>query len=248
MLGTEQIPPEVEHEYGVWQDLYHSSGCVGHLGPQLLVAMVRRIGFGKVRDEAASAESVDWRQYPIGKTRVEARFMGQWMPGLFLGFVENGMIAVRLDDDTYVRECRPDMVRLAGIVDDEDAMPEGPSQAILDLLDKPASAVEPEEPAEPADEPAEEPAEPPEEVQAEEPAEEPAPPATAPTDIPSIQDWTAVRAATPVTVLRDGTTIDGTFVRARQDGNGNQYVTVAFAERGKRRTRELPADLVALMQ
>jgi hypothetical protein len=64
---------------------------------------------------------------------VEAHFFGDWQPGVFVGFVEAGMLAVRLDGDPVVRECRPSIVRLANRTVVDDAIPD-PDNALTAAL------------------------------------------------------------------------------------------------------------------
>jgi len=112
MLGVE-APEEVRAECELRTRMYHADGNSGPLGSVALIEMVRWMGLSPKNVERP-VEKVDWRQYPQdGTVRVEARFFGAWMPGRFLGFVEAGTLAVRLEEDATVKECRPDMVRLA---------------------------------------------------------------------------------------------------------------------------------------
>ena len=55
-----------------------------------------------------SATNTAFVRAPAGKTWRFAVY------GVFLGFVEGGTVAVRLDGDDLVRECRPGMLRLGG--------------------------------------------------------------------------------------------------------------------------------------
>jgi hypothetical protein len=79
-----------------------------------LVDLARHLGLAPEPDPEQAAVA-DWRKVPAdGTARVEAQFFGEWVPGVFLGFVEGGTVAVRLDGDDLVRECRPGMLRLGG--------------------------------------------------------------------------------------------------------------------------------------
>jgi len=179
MLGCE-VPDEVRAECDLRTRMYHADGNSGPLGSVALIDMVRWMGLSPKNVERP-VEQVDWRQYPQdGTVRVEARFFGQWMAGRFLGFVEAGTLAVRLEDDATVEECRPDMVRLAdgislssggSLVDEQAAPPEdedGPDarlqlleeEPVVDISEESEPDVEYEEEAEPqpvaSDQPAEE--------------------------------------------------------------------------------------------
>lgn len=120
MLGVDEIPAKVAAEYAVRLTMYHGDGNSGPLGSLGLIPMVRSLGLGPAAREP-DAEVTDWRTVPAdGSARIEANYMGSWCPGVFLGFVADGTLAVRLDeDDGMVRECRRHMVRLTGVVDPE---------------------------------------------------------------------------------------------------------------------------------
>jgi len=113
LLCVDEIPAALEAEYEIWQSMWHRTGGTGDMGPMLLIPLLRSLRMGKAKAEQPQGK-IDWTLYPQdGTVRVEARYMGQWMPGKFIGFVEHGILALRLDDDPMVRECRPDMVRLS---------------------------------------------------------------------------------------------------------------------------------------
>jgi hypothetical protein len=58
-------------------------------------------------------EAVQWDSLPTdGSVLVDALFRGQWMPGVYLGLIPNGTLAVRLDSDEWVHECRAHILRL----------------------------------------------------------------------------------------------------------------------------------------
>lgn len=111
MLGYDEIPEPIEKEVALRTQLYHCCGGSGPLGVLALISLIRDMKLAPAI-QAARPDRIDWEQYDQNFTvRVEARFFGEWMPGLFGGFVENGTLAVRLDDDPMIRECRPEMVR-----------------------------------------------------------------------------------------------------------------------------------------
>ena len=114
ILKTEAIPDDILREVSMRTVLFHRDGNSGSLKTLALIEAVRFLGY-EPQFEEPKAPVVDWRTIPgDGSFRVEARFNGAWMPGVFLGLVEHGTCAVRLDDDEFVRECRPDMVRIEG--------------------------------------------------------------------------------------------------------------------------------------
>jgi len=145
MLGESQTSLEIEHEYKVRLQMYHRDGNSGPLGTLGLLDMLR---FLKLAPPAAEerAPEIDWREMPQdGRVRVEARFWGSWMPGVFLGFIESGTLAIRLDHDPVIRECRKDMVRFVEISDSPFELPEPPSPAAA-VLEKPEPVEEQSEP------------------------------------------------------------------------------------------------------
>ena len=114
ILRVEAIPEAVAAEYEIRQSMFHRGGASGPLGVMALVDLARHLGLAPEPDPEQAAVA-DWRKVPAdGTARVEAQFFGEWVPGAFLGFVEGGTVAVRLDGDDLVRECRPGMLRLGG--------------------------------------------------------------------------------------------------------------------------------------
>lgn len=113
ITGLPEIPPKLEEEYELRLRLYHADGNSGPLGSIGLIDLVRFLGYGRTFAQER-VEVIDWRQYPQdGSVRVEAKYFGGWMPGAFRGFVADGLLAIKLDDEQFVKECRRDMVRLA---------------------------------------------------------------------------------------------------------------------------------------
>jgi hypothetical protein len=106
-----EVPEDVRVECDLWTKWYHSAGAGGALGPLALIAMLRLLGYAPPKVEKTDAV-IDWRQVPV-PTPVDAKFGGVWMRGVYLGFVESGTLAVRLDGDDYVHECRKECVRMA---------------------------------------------------------------------------------------------------------------------------------------
>jgi hypothetical protein len=112
MLGTTEIPEKFQKEYEIRLRLYHSAGHNGPLGAVGLVDLCRFMFHVPEKIERALEEKVDWRRIPTG-AYVEAHFMGDWIPGIFKGTGQAGILEVLLEGDDYVRECRPHMVRLS---------------------------------------------------------------------------------------------------------------------------------------
>jgi len=113
MTGLNEVPDDIAREYAIRARMYHSDGGSGAMGPLALIPLLRSLAYDppSVKEQPVK---VDWTQYPQdGSLRVEARFFGSWMLGSFLGFVEYGTLAIRLDETLEVKECRPDMVRIA---------------------------------------------------------------------------------------------------------------------------------------
>lgn len=113
ITGLSEIPDDIRKEYMMRASMYHGDGNTGPLRTAMLIDLVRFLGYSKPEIKP-SVNKVDWRNYPQdGSVRVFARFFGNDMPGVFKGFVESGTLAILLDGDDYIRECRPDMVSIA---------------------------------------------------------------------------------------------------------------------------------------
>ena len=114
ILQVRELPRKVERECKLWTRLYHSNGGNGPLGVIHLITLLRTLKILIPDVEEDIPATIDWGLYPQdGSVRVEARFGGTWAPGLFVGFVESGTLAVRIDHDAMIRECRADMVRFS---------------------------------------------------------------------------------------------------------------------------------------
>jgi hypothetical protein len=111
LLG-EKPDAAVMAEYDIWLRMFHRAGGSGGLGLQSLMALVRKLDRAPAKPAEKPADK-DWREVPPG-SRVEALYHGEWHPGVYQGRVENGILAIKLDDDEFVRECRPHMVRVTG--------------------------------------------------------------------------------------------------------------------------------------
>lgn len=115
ILKVEDVPDDVRREVSLRTILYHRDGNSGPLRTLALIDAIRFLGY-EPHTEEPKPTAVDWRTVPDdGTVRVEARFNGTWMAGSYIGIVEHGTVAVKMDHDEFVRECRPDMVRFEGV-------------------------------------------------------------------------------------------------------------------------------------
>ena len=118
MLGsTEPIPDTLAAEYTLRRRLYHATGSTGPLGAIGLVDLLRSVSIEPRAAQISPEQTpISWRNLDRdGSVRVEVRMRGSWVPGVYLGQVANGTLAIKLEDDDEVREIhpRPDVVRLA---------------------------------------------------------------------------------------------------------------------------------------
>jgi hypothetical protein len=113
-LGCQEVPPAVAAEYAIRKRMFDMDGSAGPLGTVGLIDLVRSLGLGPKAPEPIPTD-VNWRDYPQdGSVRVMAGpFFGDMQAGTFLGFVQNGTLAIKTDFDQVVHECRRDMVRLS---------------------------------------------------------------------------------------------------------------------------------------
>jgi hypothetical protein len=217
--------------------MYHSDGNTGPLRTLALIDLVRSLGYVPKQAEAKPQE-VDWRLYPQdGSVRVEALVSGQWTPGRFFGFVQYGMLAVRLDSSAFMGEYRRDVVRLVSDGSDDLSHlkdepppprvalidePPPPRPAIFEKLDEigemPPVGYNPpdddgsqDDPSDADDEPDSDPAE---ELTFIAPN-----PHASPIRLPDLYDWSTAPAGSPVWVDIDGDDIvDAVFCRVTESG------------------------------
>lgn len=113
IAGFEAIPKAVEKEYELRCRMFHRDGQSGPLGTAMLVDMLRALDYVAPKTATAEAGGIEWGSFPTdGSIRVQARYFGDWQPGVFVRMESEGMLGIRLDDDEMVRECRRDIVRL----------------------------------------------------------------------------------------------------------------------------------------
>jgi hypothetical protein len=115
LLGVNEVPDNVKAEYEIRIGMFHrGAGERGPLGGIGLVDMLRSLGLCSPQPHEKENAGVDWRSLPTdGSIRIEAKYFGGWQPGIYLGLVQWGTLAIRLDEDVKVKECRKDRVRLA---------------------------------------------------------------------------------------------------------------------------------------
>lgn len=190
LLGEGEVPERYLREYSLRLTMFHKCCNSGPLGSLGIIDLLRFCGF-KPALPLPKEEEANWDEVKRG-TRVEALFTGQWMPGEYLGYGENRVLLVRLNDDSYVRECRRHMTRVAA--------------------DQTPPAVEPtiEEPLPPAQLE-------PEDIPSgyQDPKSEVPPPSWEPKEA---TDWTHVAKGEAVWVDLPEDVQDGTFVSAANDG------------------------------
>lgn len=112
MLGVEaeSIPAAVIAEYELRLKMFHSDGHSGPIGSVAIIDMLRSMKLGP-RPSNEQAQETDWLRLPIdGSVHVEAKVLSsddneyKWIPGVFVGRVGVGTLAVRLDGGVYVHE------------------------------------------------------------------------------------------------------------------------------------------------
>lgn len=242
LIGADGIPENVLAEYAMRAGMFHRSGSSGPLGPLALIDLVRFCGV-KPPDTKPVVKVVDWFSLPSdGSVRVACRFFGSWEPGSYVGYVANGTLAVRLDADPVIRECRGDMVRLSeipapnGIGDtvspSTDAQDKPDARAAL-LDSRPVIPVSGIESVEPDELPKAYEAKPDPDYLTVDPADVPA------WKSKDIIDWSAVKSGEEVWVEGRDDLVDGKFVYAKPDGQ--LVVTVAGQE------HTVPAAAVTLV-
>ena len=110
-LGTSEVPEKYAKIYSMALTMFHKDGNSGPLGSLGVIWCLILGGFQPKVAPEVPAEP-DWDHLPKG-TRVEARYSGNWHPGDLLGFGENRVLHVLLDDEPSIKECYRHMVRLS---------------------------------------------------------------------------------------------------------------------------------------
>lgn len=93
MFGDGELPEDVVEEYEVQRRMTFAFGHSGALGMNLLIPMLRGLGYGKIVDKPQ--ENVDWRRH-IGE-EVIAQYGDEQVPGRLRGLSENGRLELNLD-------------------------------------------------------------------------------------------------------------------------------------------------------
>ncbi len=123
LLGVEPdaFPAALVAEYELRLRMFHSDGNSGPLGTLGIIDMLRSMHLGP-RLVAERPKDVDWSRLPKdGSVRIEAKIPlptapnGEWVPGVYIGNVGVGTLAVRLIGDTYVHELERRYVRIARV-------------------------------------------------------------------------------------------------------------------------------------
>lgn len=214
ILGLDELPENVLQEADLRTQMYHRSGASGPMGSLAMIAMVREMKLAPSASATAKSGKQDWRELPQdGSVRIEAGpFFGSMLPGVFLGFVQAGTLAVHLDDDNpgFVREVRADMVRMAAdqrpLQDGIEDAPTPDARINLPMASKKAKSAEVDEAP----------------VEFEDPENESA----------AEFDWSVMQAGDPVYVEdEDGKGFEGKFKRKAK--NGKIEVVVPGSKKSK---------------
>jgi hypothetical protein len=109
LLKTEEIPQDIEAEYEMRRLMYHGAGGSGHLGPAMLVDMLRFLGYGRVAQSAPPR--VVWREH-VGDA-VIATYGDKELSGILANLGDDGMLSVLLEGFDSEVELPAYHVRLA---------------------------------------------------------------------------------------------------------------------------------------
>ena len=120
MLGVEpaQIPEAVMVEYELRLKMAHCDGRSGALGTIALIDLARSMKLAPPPSNKKPGV-IDWSRVPVdGSVRVLVRRDGKngtstWGPGVYVGQVGTGGLAVRFDGSEYVHEVHRRFVRIA---------------------------------------------------------------------------------------------------------------------------------------
>lgn len=102
----------LQHEYLIWQRMYHSMGGQGSLPPFLMIPMLRLLGINPAAPAKPTPVAVDWRRVKLGARVAAAADDGREFTGEFCGIIQDGMLGVRLDGDDSADLYGPAAVRL----------------------------------------------------------------------------------------------------------------------------------------
>ena len=94
IFGTPNLPEDVSKEYAIVRKMADAYGHTGQLGLNLVIPMLRRLGYGKIVEKPI--ENVDWRRH-VG-CEIVAQYGDVLAPGVLSGIGTNGRLWVKLDD------------------------------------------------------------------------------------------------------------------------------------------------------
>jgi len=94
MFGNSDLPEDVRREYAVVRKMADAYGHSGALGLNLVIPMLRRLGYGKIVEKPV--QNVDWRN-EMG-ARVVAQYGDVLAEGVLSGLGMNGRLWVALDE------------------------------------------------------------------------------------------------------------------------------------------------------
>lgn len=116
LLGVDKLPDDVVQEAELRTRMYHGAGAMsGPLGPLAMIELVRFLGYRPKKQPVSNNEAVIWRNLPTdGSVKITAGpYFGSMQEGVYLGMVSEGLLAIKLNTDGFVRECRQSMVKLS---------------------------------------------------------------------------------------------------------------------------------------
>jgi len=93
MFRGEAIPEDVKAEYDVVRKMANCYSVSGPLGPNLVIPMLRKLGYGRVEQKPQA--NVDWRS-KIGE-RVLAQYGDKDVDGILIGLGINGRLSLDLE-------------------------------------------------------------------------------------------------------------------------------------------------------
>jgi hypothetical protein len=108
LLQVTSIPKELDDEYAIWQRMYHGGGASGALRIQMLVPLLRQMGYKP--PEPVKVEQVEWRKHIGGP--IVAKYGDQDIIGTLAGFGPHGTLVVKLEGYTGEIELPKHCVRL----------------------------------------------------------------------------------------------------------------------------------------
>jgi len=168
-----------------------------------MIELTRFLGYRPKRAEP-KPDAVVWRNLPTdGSVKVTAGpYFGSMQDGVYLGLVSDGLLAIKLNTDGFVRECRAAMVTLAEEVHEDYREERTP---VADLLSK--SAQDTQVDAAPVSNAAEA------AVAVDEPVDDHV------EEMPEFS-WDSIAKDSPVWVSRgdDQDTLEGVFLKVLEDG------------------------------